>query len=95
MLFENPPGRMPSKELLEVATYYKNLSDPEKEVFKKCLSFQSKSVIFDILTLLDGVNRFSEDVNARFELNVIENGVKYQLNDPDGEFLHDIFNSEK
>ena len=95
ILFENPPGRMPDKLLIEVSTFYKSLSETERETFRKCLIFQSRSVIFNILTMMDGVNKFSEDLNGRFELNVIENGIKSHLNDPNDEYLHDLFNSEQ
>ena len=91
---ESPPGRKPSEELVTLSSWYKQLDDTNKGMVKRVLDVVTDSSVFGFLAVLDGV-RVIEDSSDKgdFELYYINNENRELLNDPEEEYLHDIYKS--
>lgn len=92
---QNPPGRFPDKEKVELSEWYKSLAASDKERIKTVIAETANAVTFKFFCILDGV-AFIEDIGEKgtFELYFQKHGVKTLLNNPDEEYLHDLFNQE-
>jgi hypothetical protein len=88
----NPPGRNPDKYLLDISAWYCNLSDFDKEKIKIIAFDVLKMSVFSLLTILDDVTKVTDE-EGKFELYFTSQNGKILLNNPDEEYLHDIFNS--
>lgn len=88
-----PPGRRPSPGLQEAADWHSGLTEHEKDVVGEMLRQAVDSALFGLFCVLDGV-RAVEDTPARghFELHYVGKMGRTLLNDPKGEYLHDIYN---
>ena len=94
-LLEHPPGRSPRKELVGLSDWYKSLDISDKENLHEIIKLAAKHSVFGMLCVIDGVRQI-ESTNDKGEL-VLEfhkNGEIIRLNDPNEEYLHDIFNSD-
>lgn len=93
-LLENPPGNSPSRSLVRISEWYRELSPEEKDLVKSVMRRTARSCVFSLLTLLDGVSLFPvEGKRGTFELYYIVEDQEVRVNDPEQEFLHDIFGS--
>ncbi len=92
-LLGKPPGRKPSPLRVELSTWFVNLSDADKTQVKRVIQFSVHAALFEILAILDGAS-FLEGLGSkgRFELQFIKEGRSVLINDPEAEFLHDLFN---
>ena len=92
---ENPTGRKPPKSLVHLSEYISNLSQNEKSTLQKIIAHATHSKIFGLLAVLDGV-RAIENSSGKGELKLYwEKGEeRILLNDPEGEDLHDLYQSE-
>lgn len=88
----SPPGRNPDKSLLEISKWYRKLNNIEKEKVKIAVFDVLKMSVFSLLTILDDVNKVTDE-EGKFELYFVSPNGKILLNDPNEEYLHDIFNS--
>lgn len=89
---EYPPGRKPSIELITLSDWYKQLSGNDKEMLRKVLVSVADSSIFGVLAIIDGV-RVVEDSSDKgeFELYYVKNDNKTLLNDPNEDYLHEMY----
>lgn len=90
-LLENPPGRRPDPELVELSQWFNTLSDFDKQHVSKVASLTSREAVFGVLAILDGV-RVVEDgaERGRLELRYVKDSDSRLLNDPSGPFLHEL-----
>lgn len=94
-LLENPPGRSPSKELVGLSDWYKSLDISDKENLHEIIRLATKHSIFGMLCIIDGVRQIESTYDkGELVLEFHKNGEIIRLNDPNEEFLHDIFNSD-
>jgi hypothetical protein len=90
---EKPHGRKPRKKSLIQSKWYNKLLNEDKIMLSKVIEEAVDEAIFGFLAVLDGVRIIEEDsVNSRLELKCIDIDKKILLNDPDKEYLHDIYN---
>lgn len=95
-LLENPPGRKPRKELVELSRWYKKCSADDKEKIQQLLQAVSQATIFGFFCVLDGVRVVEDEPDkGEFELYFVKQGKKTLLNNFKAEPLHDIFQSIK
>jgi hypothetical protein len=94
-ILENPPGRKPNPQMVKRSEWYKCLSIKDKEMVMQIVSEAVSHSMFGIFCVLDGV-RVIEDAENRGELKLYyeNNNSKILLNDPDKEYLHDIYKEE-
>lgn len=87
----SPPGRNPDKSLLDISIWYRELNIIEKEKLKIAVLQVLKMSVFSLLTILDDVTKVTDE-EGKFELYFVSPNSKTLLNNPDEEYLHDIFN---
>lgn len=93
---ENLSGRGPRKKHIRQYEWYSKLTEEDREVLKLVITESVDSVIFDILTMLDGTSEFNdENYQGELKLYYEEEGKEYRLNKEErGEdYLHDIYNA--
>ncbi len=88
----NPPGRSPAKRLLELSAWFKGLSVPDQEMVAKAMADVAEATLFGVLCVLDGVRTIEDDVEkGKLELYYTKGELRVRINDPDQDFLHDIY----
>jgi hypothetical protein len=95
-LLMKPPGRKPHAELLRRSEWFNNLSEEDKNMVMEIAGESVKSSVFGFLCVLDGV-RAIEDEEDKGDLKLYfeKGGNRVLINDPDQEFLHDLYKSEE
>ena len=83
------------EELNEIIEWYTKLDEKEKDMARRLINLSANHSVFGILCLLDGV-RAIEDSPKKGKLELIYTNGDYKtiLNEENGEYLHDIFNSQ-
>lgn len=93
-LITNPPGRSPQKRLVDLSNWFKGLSEEDKERLRELIKDSANSAVFGFLCAIDGVRSIDNPGDkGRLLLYYEKNGDRVLLNDPDQDFLHDIYNS--
>ena len=93
MILDKPPGRKPDEELVELSSWFKDLSDADKEMVMKVAKEASISATFGFLCIFDGVRVIEDGPNKGGLKLYYKKGLrKVLLNDHKGEYLHDMFN---
>ena len=90
--YDDPPGRKPSDELVELSQWYKSLSSSDKAMLEKALQDAVRASLFGLFCVLDGVRVIenSED-RGELELSYVKNGVRTRINNPSKNLLHDEY----
>lgn len=89
----NPPVKNPPDHLGVLSRWYRKLSDEDKEVARIAMEYAAEGSLFGLLNVLDGVDDLPSSAGGKLELYYVEGDRKVRLNDPEGDFLHDIFNN--
>ena len=93
-VLQKPPGRRPEQERLKRSAWYNSLDKDQQGIVAHIIKDAVDSAVFGLLCVLDGVRAMEDGPDkGRFELRYVKGGVTV-LNAPDGEMLHDIFNSQ-
>jgi hypothetical protein len=95
-VIEDPPGRRPRPELLELRDWYKGLAEHDHIRVRQVAAMAAHGALFAVLAVLDGV-RAVEDTpdKGSFQLIFRKGGKEWVLNPPHGEFLHDLLNQDR
>lgn len=89
----NPPGRRPEPRVLARAEWFSRLGDSDRAMIEAVVRESVDEAIFGLLCVLDGVRAVDPDGRGVLELLYVDEDERSRLNDPDGELLHDIYNS--
>lgn len=91
-VFQKPPGRKPSEELIQISNYYNILNLEERKIIDMIVARVSYEASFGALCVLDGVRSIEEEGDkGDISLMYSKDDNIVDLNkDKD---LHDIFNS--
>lgn len=91
---EAPPGRRPARRLTELSQWYHTLSPADRQRLSEVVQHAVHSSIFGFLSVLDGVRaiEYGPDKGS-LELAFTRGTERQLLNDPEREFLHDIYQS--
>ncbi len=89
-----PPGRKPRQRHVAQSQWFNQLSTDDKNNVKEVVQEAVDEAIFGFLAVLDGVRAVedSSEHNGEFKLMYGREDGEDRLNDPDKEYLHDIFN---
>jgi len=91
---ESPPGRRPSRRLTELSQWYHTLSPADRQRLSEVVQHAVHSSIFGFLSVLDGVRAIEDGPDkGNLELAFTHGTERQLLNDPEREFLHDIYQS--
>ena len=91
-LVENPPGRRPPSELMELHAWFGRLSDADRSMIRRMLEMVAHHSLVGILCVLDG-SRATEPAGPKghFELkHVAADGSVSLLEDGTGTALHEL-----
>jgi hypothetical protein len=89
---ENLPGKKPAEQLVILSSWYKQLSEDDKEMVVKVMKAVVNSSIFGFLAVLDGVRIVEDNPDkGQFELYYVNGGDRKLLNDANEDYLHDIY----
>ena len=92
-LLIKPPGRKTSAELLKRSEWYNKLSEEDKNMVMEIADESVKSCLFGFLCVLDGVRAIEDEENKGTLKLYFEKGAnRLLINDPDQEYLHDMYN---
>ena len=91
----SPPGRQPHVKLVLMSNWLNHLEPKDREMVRQIITESVEMAVFGFLCVIDGVSAI-EDNSSRgsLELYYTKDGQKKILNDPDGEYLHDLFNAK-
>lgn len=88
-----PSGRKPAQKLTEMSEWFNQLKDDDKNMVLKIVKESVETTVFGFLCVLDGVRPLEdEETKGSFELYFKKHGVQQLINDPEKEYLHDLFN---
>jgi hypothetical protein len=95
-ILEHPPGRRPSRALVELSQWFNRLSPEDKEGVRGTIQLAARAAVFGMLAVLDGVTAIREagEEAGTLELRHSAGGQWVVLNDPGAEPLHDLFAGE-
>lgn len=87
----SPPGRRPEEALVELSTWYRQLSSEDKEGLHQALRRAADFAVFGVLAILDGVRVVEAyGTKGEFELYYVKGSDRVLLNDPNSVPLHDL-----
>lgn len=92
----HPPGRQPNQSLVELSIWFNNQNEEDKDQIKNIVKMAVNHSIFGFLCVLDGVSSVREassDFDPSLKLTYTDSVSEIVLNDPNEEFLHDIYRS--
>jgi hypothetical protein len=92
-LLEGAPGVAPSDVVADISRWYSGLGSADKDRLLQVVRYAIDQSVFGFLCVLDGVRAIEANPNkGALELHYVSSGGRVRLNDPKGEFLHDLFN---
>lgn len=92
---EHPPGRRPSRELVEASVWYSRLTEEDRAQVRAIAAMVAHDAVFGMLAVLDGARAVeSTPTKGRFHLTFHKDGKTWDLSPPDGVPLHDLLNAE-
>jgi hypothetical protein len=90
-----PLGRNPAKRLINLSNWYNNLSNEDQSMVINTVKESVGACVFQFLCVLDGVKIIENgEDKGRLVLYYQKNNVITELNGPNQEFLHEIYNAE-
>ena len=90
---KEPPGRRPHKDDIELSQWYTKLTKEDVENIIKVISKSVDGSVFGVLAVIDGVRAIEDNGEGTLELTYKDNSGSILLNNPNGEYLHDVFNN--
>ncbi|WP_020481193.1 hypothetical protein [Methylomonas sp. MK1] len=93
-ILTKPAGRKPDRKLVELSTWFNELSYSDKEMLEKVIKYVADISVFSFFSVLDGVAVIeNEQDKGDLELYYVKGSERFLLNEPSNP-LHDIFNAE-
>lgn len=92
-LLESPPGRKPSKELVDLSNFYNTQTDEVKGFINKIIKRTADDTLFGMLCVIDGVRAIEDDENkGELVLSYHKDNQSSVVLNADKD-LHDIYNA--
>lgn len=90
-VLQEPPGRAPAKNLVEMSKWFNDLSPNDRDMVISIVKYAVESTTFGFLCVLDGV-RAIEGVGEKgvLELHYKKGNETVWLNNPKDEYLHNL-----
>jgi hypothetical protein len=90
---EKPPGRRPSRELVEASIWFQGLSEEGRTQLRAVASMVAHQAVFGMLAVLDGARVVeSTPDKGTFRLTFRKGEMEWELNPADSVPLHDLLN---
>lgn len=96
VLTQGPAGCKPDAKLKALASWYKSLSDENRERVIEVVDQSAESAVFGFFVVLDGARVIEKpEDRGKLALWYEKDGRDTLLNYPKGESLHDLFNAKQ
>ena len=93
--YQNPPGRSPSADLVQLSQWYTALSDEDQSMVARAMKDAVRASVFGFFCVLDGVRSIEDGSDkGSLELWHVKNESRTRINDPARNLLHDEYNAE-
>jgi hypothetical protein len=94
-ILSSPPGRSPRTDWVEMSRWFHSLQESDKDIVSKIMKLSLDFGVFGFFCVLDGVRSIQSPSQLGGGLKLFYEGDEGRtlINDPEKEFLHDIFNS--
>ncbi|MCA9038231.1 MAG: hypothetical protein KDA91_24065 [Planctomycetaceae bacterium] len=89
---QNPPVPEPPEHLGEFTSFYRSLSQDQRQTLADLLTYIAEGSLFDLLGFLDNTATLPSSPASQLELWQVTDDQRTQLNGPDGPLLQDAFN---
>jgi hypothetical protein len=91
---EKPPGRRPARALVARSEWYRSLTESDRARVADVAAEATRAALFHVLAIIDGVSAIENTAEkGELVLSFRKDGTEVRLNPPEGEMLHDIFQS--
>ncbi len=88
----SPPGRQPNEKIVQLSNWFNNLTAEDKNRVREIIAESIDTAVFGFLCVLDGVKAIEDGrEKGTLALYYEKDGIRRLLNDPDDDYLHDIF----
>ncbi len=78
-----------------MSIWYNQLNENDKKVVGQIIKESVEAAVFGFFCVLDGVRAIESENKGELKLFYENKDVQVLLNDPDEEFLHDLFNATR
>ena len=86
----SPPVPNPPGHLGKFSRWWRGLSAADRRVARDLLCYAAEGSLFSLLNIRDGVHSLDK---GHFELFHVKGKSRTRLNNPDGDFLYELFNN--
>lgn len=94
-ILESPPGRTPKNLYKKLSEWFNGLDAAGKNMVVDIVKLSIDHGVFGFLCVIDGVRAIADgDKNGEFALIYKNGGGESILNDPNEDYLHDLYNTE-
>jgi hypothetical protein len=92
-VLDAPSGRRPRESLMRLSRWFHSLSPDDQARLNEVVAEVVDRTMFNALCAIDGVSTIADPADvSKFRLfAVAPDGEHTLLNDPEGEFLHDLY----
>ena len=88
---QNPPGRRPAQELVDVSRWYNALDAADQAMVGRMLEITARQALFGFLSVLDGSRQVEgSGPKGYFELRHVKDEKEDVVSGPNGEVLHEL-----
>lgn len=87
---EQPAGRSPAKEIVEMSTWYNNLNESDKQIVLNIVIKSVKDAVFGFLCVLDGAAAIEDKDKGTLKLYYENHDKSVLLNDQHKVNLHEL-----
>lgn len=92
---ERPPGRRPTKDLVEASRWYNSLTAEDRTMVTRVLSMAAHQAVFGVLAVLDGARIIEDDADkGEFRLSFTKGNQEWPIVDAHSVPLHDILGGQ-
>lgn len=89
----NPPGKVVEETLIDLAKWFRSLSEKEKNMIRMIIKYSADDAVFGFLCVLDGVRAIEDSYyKGKLLLFYERKDERVLINNPDQEELHNIYN---
>jgi hypothetical protein len=92
---KKPAGRQPARKKVELSSWFNSLSPVDRQKVEQVARESAELAVFSFLSLLDGMSFVDEgEEKGQLELFYRRGNERVLVNDPNDDYLHDIYNSK-
>lgn len=88
-----PPGRKPRERHVRISNWLNQLPEEQQDLARQVIEDSVDAAMFNILCVFDGVKKIEDKAgDSQYQLVYEAEGCRNLINDPNQDYLHDIYN---